>query len=162
MKKEMVAGLNGQVNMELSAAYSYFAMATYFLERNFAGFAAWMQAQAKEELTHAMKIHHYLVDRCAQVAFEGIKAPTKLNADEPMEIFALALKQEMRVSESIHALMDSAIDCKDFASQELLQWFVKEQIEEENTLKSIIEQFKLVGKQAAALMMLNDKLGQRQ
>ena len=146
--------------MEYSSAYVYQAMAAYFSDINFSGFAAWMDNQAEEERTHARKIYDYILERGGKVALSEIRAP-KSQYKSALEAFEDSLKHEKAVTKSIEKLYVLAKDEKDFGTEVFLQWFITEQIEEESTVESIIDKFKMLEGTNTALYLLNNELGSR-
>ena len=160
LSKKVEKALNDQLNMEYSSAYVYQAMAAYFSDINFSGFAAWMDNQAEEERTHARKIYDYILERSGKVALSEIRAP-KSQYKSALEAFEDSLKHEKAVTKSIEKLYVLAKDEKDFGTEVFLQWFITEQIEEESTVESIIDKFKMLEGTNTALYLLNNELGSR-
>ena len=160
LSKKVEKALNDQLNMEYSSAYVYQAMAAYFSDINFSGFAAWMDNQAEEERTHARKIYDYILERGGKVALSEIRAP-KSQYKSALEAFEDSLKHEKAVTKSIEKLYVLAKDEKDFGTEVFLQWFITEQIEEESTVESIIDKFKMLEGTNIALYLLNNELGSR-
>ena len=160
LSKKVEKALNDQLNMEYSSAYVYQAMAAYFSDINFSGFAAWMDNQAEEERTHARKIYDYILERGGKVALSEIRAP-KSQYKSALEAFEDSLKHEKAVTKSIEKLYVLAKDEKDFGTEVFLQWFITEQIEEESTVESIIDKFKMLEGKNTALYLLNNELGSR-
>ena len=160
LSKKVEKALNDQLNMEYSSAYVYQAMAAYFSDINFSGFAAWMDNQAEEERTHARKIYDYILERGGKVALSEIRAP-KSQYKSALEAFEDSLKHEKAVTKSIEKLYVLAKDEKDFGTEVFLQWFITEQIEEESTVESIIDKFKMLEGTNTALYLINNELGSR-
>ena len=160
LSKKVEKALNDQLNMEYSSAYVYQAMAAYFSDINYSGFAAWMDNQAEEERTHARKIYDYILERGGKVALSEIRAP-KSQYKSALEAFEDSLKHEKAVTKSIEKLYVLAKDEKDFGTEVFLQWFITEQIEEESTVESIIDKFKMLEGTNTALYLLNNELGSR-
>ena len=160
LSKKVEKALNDQLNMEYSSAYVYQAMAAYFSDINFSGFAAWMDNQAEEERTHARKIYDYILERGGKVALSEIRAP-KSQYKSALEAFEDSWKHEKAVTKSIEKVYVLAKDEKDFGTEVFLQWFITEQIEEESTVESIIDKFKMLEGTNTALYLLNNELGSR-
>lgn len=160
LHKDICQALNNQINQEMSAAYSYLAMAAHFDTKNLDGFANWMMAQHLEEHDHAMRLYRYLLDRGGEVALESIDRPNG-KFDSVRAVFGAALQQEKTNTESIHELYKLAQSLNDFATQSHLQWFLDEQVEEEKIFDEAIALLDMAGDDASALLMLNEKLGQR-
>lgn len=153
--------LNDQINHEMAASYSYLAMAAWFEQTPYAGFAGWMFAQSREETVHALKFYQYLVDRDATVALEPIAKPTH-DFKSPQDVFAQSLKQEEAVTAQINDLYEVAEKVRDHASKNLLLWFLNEQMEEEKTVRDMLERLKLAGDDPASLLVLDREAGSRQ
>lgn len=160
LSDRMEKALNDQVNAEFYSSYLYLSMAAYFNEVNLTGFARWMEVQALEELTHAMKFYRFINERGGRVALAAIKNP-KTAWSSPLEAFEDAFKHEQMVTGLINDLVDLAIAEKDHASNHFLQWFVAEQVEEEASANEIVQKIKLVGEAQGGLFMLDRELGQR-
>ncbi|MGD8869482.1 MAG: ferritin [Gemmatimonadales bacterium] len=161
ISKTMQEALNGQINAELYSAYVYASMSAFFESVDLRGFAAWMTAQAQEEVAHAMKIYRFIIDRGGRVKLAAIDAPPT-DWQSPQAAFEAAYKHEQHVTSLIHDLVVKAVDEKDYATKNMLDWFVDEQVEEEATASEIVAQLKMIGSQGAALMMLDRELGKRQ
>jgi ferritin len=160
LSEKMEAALNKQVNAELYSAYLYLSMAAYFESEGLDGFAKWMEIQTMEEMSHAKKIYDYINERGGRVILETIENP-KSNWSSALEAFEDAYKHEQYVSSLINNLVDIAIEEKDHATNNFLQWFVAEQVEEEASADEIVQKLKLVGNRGNAIFMMNRELGQR-
>jgi ferritin len=152
--------INEQINKELYSYYLYLSMAAYFESNNLKGFAHWMRIQGGEEQGHAMKLYEYVFERGGRVALQSIQAPP-FAWKSPAETFEDAYKHEQVVTASINQLVELAKLQKDNATEVFLQWFVKEQVEEEATAYEITQKLKMVGNEGAALFMLDSELGKR-
>jgi len=159
--KTMEQALNKQVNRELYSAYLYLAMSSYFETVNMKGFARWMRVQAKEEQVHALKIYDYIIARGGTVSLLDIEAP-KAKWSSAGKVFEEVYGHEQKVTAMIHGLVDLAIKEKDHASFEMLQWFVKEQVEEEEHSSAILAQVQCVGDIPGHLFHLDHQLGKRE
>lgn len=157
---EIQKAINDQIGTELASAYTYLAFSAHLDEQNFAGFAGWMRVQAQEEVGHAMRFLHHLVQRGGHVVLPPVAAPAT-DFGGPLAVFEAALEQERAVTASINALYDLARQKKDFAIEPLLQWFVTEQIEEENSVGLAVEQLRRAGGDMPALIILDGRLGER-
>ena len=160
LNKKIEQAINKQINAELWSAYLYLSMAAYFEKSNLAGFANWMRIQAQEELTHAMRFYTYIVNRGGRVSFTTIDAPPA-TWKSPLHVFEETLKHEQLVTSKINALVDLATKEQDHASKNMLQWFVNEQVEEENSADQIVQKLRLIGKDGGGLFMMDRELGQR-
>jgi len=157
---KMQDALNEQINAELFSSYLYLAMAAWFESVNLPGFAQWMMAQSREENTHAMKLYKYLNDHGARVILKAIAAPDA-QYKSALDVFQQVLRHEQKVTGLIHKLYDLATREKDYASEVELQWFVKEQVEEEKNATDIVEKLKMVGDSKNALLMIDHHMGAR-
>ncbi len=161
MDKTVQDALNRQINKELFAAYLYLSMCAHFESRSLTGFARWMRAQAREELNHAMRIFDHLNERGATVELAALDQPAR-EFGSPVEVFEEALDHEKAVTQMIHKLYDLAEEKHDHASQLLLEWFITEQVEEEDSVGTVVDQLRMAGDNQAAILMLDRELGSRQ
>lgn len=152
--------LNEQINNELSSSYIYLAMAAWFEQTPYSGFAQWMFTQSREENMHALKFYQYVVDRDAKVELQPIAKP-KADFKSPIDVFEHSLKQEQKVTQQINDLFEVAEQVKDHASKNLLLWFLNEQMEEEKTVRDMLDRLKLAGKDAASLLVLDREAASR-
>ncbi len=160
LKERVQDAINDQINAELYSSYIYLSMAAYFESVNLPGFAKWMEAQMMEENMHAMRFYRYVCDRGGRVWLKPIDGP-RGEWDGPVAVFQNTLDHERYVSERIHNLVDLAREERDHATENMLAWFVAEQIEEEAIAESILEQLKRVGDAKSALFMIDRELGSR-
>jgi ferritin len=160
LEKKMEEALNRQLNAELYSSYLYLSMAAYFLSRNLPGFANWMRVQAQEELVHGMKFYDYVAERGGRIALANIEGPPT-EWESPEAVFGNVYEHEQKVTGLINELVNLAIQEKDHASNNFLQWFVSEQVEEEASACDVLEKVKLVGGSPNALLLLDRELGQR-
>ena len=152
--------LNSQMNAELYSAYLYLAMNAYFESIDLGGFANWMRIQAQEELSHGMKIHDYIIQRGGRVILDKIEKP-KTEWESPLDVFEHVYAHEQKVTGLINDLVNLAIEEKDHATNNFLQWFVEEQVEEEESSSGILQKVKLAGEDASSILMLDNEFGQR-
>ncbi|HPQ41658.1 MAG TPA: ferritin [bacterium] len=160
IKDTMTTALNKQINEELFSSYLYLSMAAQFEEMALGGFANWMRVQAQEELSHAMKFFDYIAERGGRVELNAIAEPQK-EWNSTIEMFQAAYDHECHISECINSLVDLAIKERDYATQNMLQWFVEEQVEEEASADEILQKLKLMGDAQGAMFMLDRELGSR-
>ncbi|MGD8698397.1 MAG: ferritin [Gemmatimonadales bacterium] len=160
ISKTMEEALNSQINAELYSAYVYASMAAYFESVDFKGFAMWMTAQAQEEVAHAMKIYNFIIERGGRVKLAAIDGPPT-EWQSPLAAFEAAYKHEQHVTSLIHGLVAKAVEEKDYATQNMLVWFVDEQVEEEASASEIVAQLRMLGTEGPALLMLDRELGKR-
>lgn len=152
------SALNAQINHELASAYLYLSMAAHFEAANLPGSAQWMRRQAREEQTHAMKIFDYIVDRDGRVRLQAVAQPP-VEFGSNTEVWEQTLAHEQKVSGLIHSLYALATEMKDYPTQALMQWFVTEQVEEEKTARTILEQARKIGNTSSAIFFLDRHLG---
>ncbi len=152
--------INKQINHEFQAAYLYLAMAGHFEVESLEGFGKWMRMQAREELEHGMRLFDYMVRRGVEVTLAPVDGP-QAKFGSPIDIFKQALDHERKVTELINSLYEVATTKKDYPTQLELQWFIDEQVEEEASLGSVVEQLEMVGDNRAALLMMDERLGGR-
>lgn len=138
LSKTMLEALNKQIQLEMSSAYTYLSMATYFEAESLNGFAKWMYGQFSEEQAHARKIYEYVHDRGGRVVLEAIEKPPHAY-DSALAVFEQVLAHEQKVTKSIHDLYELALKEKDYATQTHLHWFIEEQVEEEKTASEILD-----------------------
>ncbi len=160
LSKKMVKELNKQINAEFFSSYLYLSMSGWFESNGLSGFAHWMRLQAKEEDFHAEKIFDYVHERGGRVILAAIDKPES-KWQNPLEIFKAALNHEEMISGLINDLVNVAIAEKDHATNNFLQWFVAEQVEEEATAGGIVDKLNLIGKDSAGLFALDIEMGKR-
>ncbi len=160
MNAAVLGAFNEQIKNELFAGYLYLSMSAHFDHENLPGFAHWMRLQAQEELAHAMRLFDYVLRRGERVSLHGIEAPTT-DFGPPLSLFESVLKHERAVTGMIHALFELAGKESDWAAQQELQWFIAEQVEEENSAATARDQVRMAGDDQAALLMLDQQLGSR-
>jgi ferritin len=160
LTEKMQKALNGQMNAELYSSYLYLSMHAYFKSVNLDGFANWMYYQAQEELTHAMKLYDFICQRGGRVQLTQIEAPPG-EWSSPLAVFEATLAHEQKVTGLISDLVEVAHEERDHATQIFLQWFVSEQVEEEENVGGVLEQLKLMGEAQGGLFMIDRELAKR-
>lgn len=160
MNQKVQDAINEQIADEFYASYLYLSMMAYFEAESLGGFAQWMRMQAEEEHAHAMKLVDFLIERGGRVHLRAIDEPLA-EFDSPLAVMQSALAHEQKVTQSINDLYELAVSESDYPAQVMLQWFVTEQVEEEASAGAIVDQLTLAGDSGSALLMLDDKLGQR-
>ena len=160
LNERMENALNEQHNAELYSGYLYLAMSAWFQSVNLSGFAAWMRVQAQEELVHAMKFYDYINERGGRVTLKTIDGPPS-EWESPLAAFEGAYAHEQKVTGMINDLVDLAREEHDHATEIFLQWFVTEQVEEEDSANEVVQKIKLMGEASGGLFMLDRELGQR-
>ena len=160
LHKTVVELLNRQVNKEWYSAYLYLQFANTFAHMGLDGFANWYQVQAQEERDHAMLFYQYLQNNGEGVTFEAVAKPEWERGDH-MTPLKKALEHEKFVTASIDAIYAAAYEAKDFRAMQMLDWFIKEQGEEEKNAADLITKMELFGGDSKGLYMLNSELKTR-
>ena len=152
--------LNTQVNKEFYSAYLYLDFSNYYMDQGLEGFANWYKIQAQEERDHAMLFIQYLQNNGEKVELEAIDKPG-VSLESAKAVLAEGLKHEQYVTSLIHTIYDAAYSVKDFRTMQFLDWFVKEQGEEETNADNLVKKFELFGDDPKSLYMLDNELGAR-
>ncbi len=160
LSPNMEKALNEQIKWEFYSAYLYLSMASYFESISLAGFAQWMKAQAVEESIHAMKFYNFVHERGGRVELQGIDQPPT-SWESPLDVIEFGLRHEQEVTKKINNLAELAQQEKDHATYIFLQWFITEQVEEEDSFGSLVERIKLVEQAPGGLFMIDRELAQR-
>lgn len=160
MKQKIQDAFNAQVNAESFSAHLYMSMSAYLETINLKGMAAWMRLQADEETMHEMKFFDYILSRGGKVILDKVNAPPH-EWESPVAIFEAAYGHEQMITDRINKLVDLSLAESDHASNAFLQWFVTEQVEEEESVSEVVDQLKLIGDDRGALFMIDRELGQR-
>ena len=160
MGKAVQDAINEQITYELYSGYTYLAMSAYFEEQSLPGFAKWMRLQAQEELKHAMRLFDHVAERGGHITLHAVDAPPS-NFESPLDVFEKALAHEQHVTQRIHRLYELASKEKDYPAQVMLQWFVEEQVEEEQSVGRVVDALKRIGDDGGALLALDRELGGR-
>ena len=160
LSEKMEKALNDQINAELYSAYLYLSMSAYFETINMKGFASWMRVQNLEETAHGMKFYDYVIEKGGSVSLAAIDAP-QVTWDSPQAVFDEVYAHEQKVTGLINNLVDIAIEEHDHATNNILQWFVAEQVEEEASADEVVQQLKFMADAPGGLFMLDRELGQR-
>ena len=158
--KKMQDAINDQIKEELFSSYIYLSMAAYFESVNLPGFAHWMRVQSQEELEHALKFFDFVNERGGRVELKALDQPP-VEYSGPIAVMEKTLEHEQYITGRIHDLYSLAVEEKDYASFSTLQWFVDEQVEEEETAGGILELLKAVGDKGQGLFMVDRKLAAR-
>lgn len=160
LSKKMTKAMNAQINAEMYSAYMYLGMSAYAAHEGYNGVAGWMGAQAKEEMGHAMKLYSFIQSRGSMVELAAIAKPPA-DYTSVKDLFEKTLKHEQHVTKLIHGLMDTAKAEKDHASEIFLQWFVSEQVEEEESVNDVLGKLQMAGKHPGGLYIIDRELGAR-
>ena len=152
--------LNQQINKEFYSAYLYLAFSNYFSERNLSGFSNWYRIQAQEERDHAMLFLQYLENNSETVVLEAVDRPEQ-DFQSDMAVLEKGLQHERYVTDLIHTIYDAAYSVKDFRTMQFLDWFVKEQGEEEKNAEDLLKKMELFGGDPKSLYLLDQELAAR-
>ncbi|MDK2966847.1 MULTISPECIES: ferritin [Lacrimispora] len=160
LNKEIVAKINKQINFELYSAYVYLDISNYYADQNLNGFANWFKIQTQEERDHAMLFMDYLLQNGEKIVLTDIKGPSFEFTDFRQPAVE-AFEHEVKVTAAIHDIYGAAYEIKDFRTMQFLDWFVKEQSEEEKNTDEIIKRYDLFGNDAKGLYLLDSELAAR-
>lgn len=152
--------LNQQINKEFYSAYLYLDFSVYFHDMGLSGFGNWFMIQAQEEQAHAMLFLQYLQNNDVKPELEAIEKPA-VATESPKAVLEETLKHEKNVTALINAIYEAAHQTKDYRTMQFLDWFVKEQCEEEMNAGDLVKRFELFGSDPKGLYMLDSELGNR-
>ncbi len=159
LSPNMEAAINEQIKWEFFSGYLYLSMAAYFADLGLPGFAKWMEAQYQEEVFHALKMYRYVLESGGKIRLQAMDQPEH-QWKSPLDCFEFSLNHEKLVTRRINDLADLAQKEKDHATYIFLQWFISEQVEEEDSFSDVVGKLKLVG-DGGGLFMLDRDLGAR-
>lgn len=157
LDKKIAELINRQINKELYSAYLYLDFANYYADEGLDGFAHWYEVQTQEERDHALMFRRYLLDNGEKVTFEAVAGPDK-KFKSHMDPLEAGLEHEKYVTSLITEIYAAAYEAKDFKTMQFLDWFIKEQGEEEKNADDLIKKMKLFGSDSKGLYMLNQEL----
>jgi ferritin len=160
ISEKMQNALNGQINAEFYSAYLYLSMSAFFETKGLKGYANWMRVQYQEELTHAEKLYDFVNEREGRVVLAEISVPP-VDWSSPLAAFEEALEHERKISAMINELVDLSLEEKDHATNNFLQWFVSEQVEEEASVGEVRDKMKLAGETGGGMFMIDQELATR-
>ena len=152
--------INVQVNKELYSAYLYLGFSTWFEDAGLSGFANWYNIQAQEERDHAMLMFKYLQNNGHRPELTAIDCPNQ-KYDNALEVLNAGMKHELYVTSLINTIYDAAFEAKDYRTMQFLDWFIKEQGEEEMNADDMIKKWNLFGADPKALYALDAELAAR-
>ncbi len=160
MNAAIMTAVNDQIQAEMESAYAYLALSLMANDKSLPGVAHWLKMQWQEEIGHAMKLIDHVHSRGGSVQLKsiGLEQPQWTSM---LNLFETVESHEKRITASINALYEKALSDKDYPLQILLQWFINEQVEEEESVRTIIERVRLVGENGASLLLLDRQLGER-
>ncbi|MFH1645127.1 MAG: ferritin [Candidatus Omnitrophota bacterium] len=160
LNEDVLKALNTQINRELYSGYLYFSMAAYAHAAKLTGVANWFQCQAREELVHAQKIYDYVWQTGARVVLNGIDQPP-VDFSSVLNLFELTLTHEKKVTGMINELVEIAKKYNDSETDNFLLWFVKEQVEEEESAEAVLNKARAAEGDIEKLMKLDAELSNR-
>lgn len=160
LSNEMEAAINKQINAEFWSAYLYLSMSTHFANEGLPGFANWFKVQFQEEQDHAMKFMNYLISKGNKVELKPIEK-VDTSWESLLKAFEVTLNHERVVTSLINNLVSIARKENDYATENMLQWFVSEQVEEEETAQGMIDSLKLIGNNGFGIYTMDKELAQR-
>ncbi len=161
LSERILNALTTQLNHEQYASHLYLAMSAYFLDQNLPGFAHWMRRQVEEESFHALKIFDYIELRRGRIVLKAIAEPG-LEWDSPLAAVEAAFKHEQKISAGVNAIVDICREERDYATENFLEWFVGEQVEEEAAIDLVVQKLKKVVDSPSAMFILDNEMEQRQ
>ncbi len=160
ISKKIEQLLNDQMNFEIFSAYVYRAMGAYCDVRDLSGFSNWFKVQAQEEEMHAEKIYNFVLDRGGEPVYKGFGDPGH-DWESVIKVFEEALGHEQVVTERFNNLMTEAVKENDHATRSFLNWFIDEQVEEEATAQSVVNQLKILGDSGHGILMMDREMAAR-
>ena len=160
ISEKMEKALNAQINAEMYSAYLYLSMHAYVAKSGLKGFANWMYVQVQEEMAHAMGLYNYILTRGGTVSLDTIEKPEG-SWNSILEVVQEVLKHEQKVTSLINGLVDVAEEVKDRAAISFLDWYVKEQVEEEDNVETMLATLNLIGSDVNALLNYDKELSAR-
>ncbi|NLB69612.1 MAG: ferritin [Lentisphaerae bacterium] len=158
---KMADEINAQINREFFSAFLYLAMANDAMDKGFKGASHWFKKQFEEEQEHALKFAQYLEDQGAKVEIDAMEKP-KGEWEDLLEMFQDALEHEKKVTAWINDINTLALEEKDYATQNMLVWFIDEQVEEEASVEDVIWMLEMSRGSKGAMLMTDRRLGERE
>ena len=152
--------LNEQINKEFYSGYLYLSMSAHLKELGLNGFASWMKHQAKEEVEHGLKIFDYLIDCDSFVTLKQIKTP-EFEFNGILSIFNVVYEHEKCITRAVMSVAKKAEEECDRTTLNFIDWFIEEQIDEEEVVKNIIKRLEMFGEDKVALYLMDKELGER-
>ncbi len=161
MSAELERLMIEQVRNEIWSGYVYLGMSSAMGAMSFSGSAKWLRKQAREEVEHGMKFYDYLASRGSKVQLLPI-SEVSTNYDSPLSVFSAALEHERKVTDMIHKMYDLAVQEMDYESQQMLNWFISEQVEEEEQTQYFVDRFTIAGNDISAILQIDTEAGARE
>ena len=160
LDKKVAELLNQQINKEFYSAYLYLDFSNYYYDQELNGFGNWYRIQAQEERDHAILFMQYLQNNGERIELEAIAKPD-VELSDNKAVLEAGLKHERYVTSLIHTIYEAAYNARDFRTMQFLDWFVKEQGEEENNAESLVKKYELYGSDPRSLYMLDSEMAAR-
>ena len=160
LDNKMEYAFNEQINKEFYSEFLYLAMKAKFAEMNLQGFVNWFDVQVQEERAHAFGMYDYVIERGGRIELMTIDRP-EVEGQTPVEIFEHVLRHEQYVTSRINYLLDVAEEVKDRAAISFLDWYLKEQVEEESNVGKVLSTLRLIGDDKNALLLFDKDLSTR-
>lgn len=160
LSKKISEAINEQIKHEFYSAYYYLAIVAWCDSHNLTGAAHFFRLQSQEEWGHGMKFFEYMLDRNGKIQFEELQKP-QMEFKSLSGCVSHAFEHEKFVTKRIYDLMDLAHKEKDYATVNLLNWFVEEQVEEEATMEQILDRMKIAGDEGTGILLIDNELSQR-
>ena len=160
ISEKMEKAFNEQINAEMYSAYLYLSMHAYIDTLGLKGFSNWMYVQTQEEMAHAMGLYNYVLTRGGRIHLDTIQKPEG-EWHSLLEVIKAVLEHEQKVTGLINGLVDVAEEVKDRAAISFLDWYVKEQVEEEDNVETMLAKLKLIGSDVNALLSYDKELEAR-
>lgn len=160
IKQTIEKALNSQINAEFYSSYLYLAMSSHCEVKGLSGLSNWLNVQAQEELTHALKLYHYVLERGGKPEFLKIEgAPNEW--ETLSQLFGEVVNHEQMITKRINDIASLALKEDDHALYHFIQWYINEQVEEEATAEQVLMQVKMAEENNSTLFMLDKELGSR-
>ncbi len=160
LNKDIQDAINKQITAEIYSAHLYYSMAAYFESLSLKGFSHWLRVQALEEMTHVHKFFSYVNDRGGRVLMSAIDGPPT-EWQSPLAAFEQVLEHEISVTGLVNQILDLALEKRDHATANFMQWFIAEQVEEEASADEAVQKLKLVDKTEGGLFLLDQEMDKR-
>ena len=158
--KNVEKAINEQIKREEHSSRIYLAMASWAERNGLPGASNWLYVQTEEERIHMLKLVHYLNDRGGEAVIPALEAPAAKYTNL-LDVFQHVLEHEEFISASINELYAVCVKEKDYTSANYLQWYITEQVEEESTVRSILDQIRLAGTEQGGLFLMDKEFGTR-
>lgn len=160
LSESITNALNSQINAEIYSSYFYFAMSAYTESISLKGAANWLYVQAQEEMTHAIHMYQYVLDRGAAPSLPAIQAPDAEFSDLG-DVFNKVLAHEQMVTERINNIATLAMQENDHATYQFIMWYVNEQVEEESNVSELLSKLKMIDNNRGLILNLDQELAAR-